>query len=208
MPIIQKCLILITISFLIKIISCRADQIDFKEKFTKIINQELELLDSLSRPAANSPDFIVIEKSSFLDFKEKLSDTLLFEGINPFNYYPNSGGVDSSSVSSSTIENLILNENASLFGIEFIGKRMTINLPNWSLVLFIFILLFLIYFTLRYYSLIIQDVSVHEQLESVTSDFESYKKSTIIKERKLMRDLIDVKNKMEELNTKDKAHLN
>ncbi|MBS4040223.1 MAG: hypothetical protein KGZ81_06445 [Flavobacteriales bacterium] len=78
------------------------------------------------------------------------------------------------------------------------------NLPFWAYILILVLILYTILISLRFFSIYFQEVSTLEQLEIVSNDFDSYKRNSIEKERKLLRDLIDAKNLIQELKDRDK----
>lgn len=83
-----------------------------------------------------------------------------------------------------------------------------IKIPLWLIVLLGFFVIYTIFISLKFFSIYFQEVSTQEQLEIIGHDFESYKKNTIEKERKLLRELIDTKNEIQELKKELKKELN
>ena len=79
------------------------------------------------------------------------------------------------------------------------GNGLTFNVPFWVVGTFLLFVIYTIFISLRFLSIYFQDVSSKEQLEIISGDFDSYKRNTIEKERKLMRDLIDAKNRINDL---------
>lgn len=77
---------------------------------------------------------------------------------------------------------------------EFILKT-----PAWLIAFLGICVVYAILISLRFYKIYYQEVSTQEQMEIISSNFEEYKKNTIEKERKLLRELIDNKNKIQEL---------
>lgn len=80
-----------------------------------------------------------------------------------------------------------------------LGNGFTIIVPFWVVGVFALFVIYTIFISLRFLSIYFQEVSTQEQLEVITGDFDSYKRNTIEKERKLMRDLIDAKNRIHDL---------
>ena len=74
-----------------------------------------------------------------------------------------------------------------------------IKVPLWLIGLLCLFVIYTIFISLKFFSIYFQEVSTQEQLEVITGDFDSYKRNTIEKERKLMRDLIDARNRINEL---------
>jgi hypothetical protein len=73
------------------------------------------------------------------------------------------------------------------------------KIPFWVFGILLAFLGYTVFISIRFFSIYFQDVTIQEQLEIVTNDFFSYKRSTIEKERKLMRDLIDARTRIQEL---------
>ena len=74
-----------------------------------------------------------------------------------------------------------------------------LEVPVWLIIVICLSVIYTIFISLKFFSIYFQEVSTKEQLEVITGDFDSYKRNTIEKERKLMRDLIDAKNRINDL---------
>jgi len=160
--------------------------------------EKIDLGDSIFQRATNSPDYLVVKENDFKAFKSSLKNDLS-------NLYNNLNAAETElMIQSDSIKNwkIYLEEaNAKIKN----NKKLNLNsqsffkFPIWLLVLIIILLAYSIFISLRFFSLYYQGISADERLDIITRDFISYKKNTIEKERKLMRDLIDAKNDIEEL---------
>ena len=95
-------------------------------------------------------------------------------------------------------DNVLITKNNRIEEFDF-RNALTFKVPFWIIGISGLFVIYTIFITLRFLSIYFQDVSTKEQLEIISGDFDSYKRNTIEKERKLMRDLIDAKNRINDL---------
>lgn len=81
-----------------------------------------------------------------------------------------------------------------------------LNVPLWVLALLCLFILYTLFISLKFFSIFFQSISAQERYDAVSKDFDSYKRNTIEKERKLMRDLIDAKNRINDLSQEVKNY--
>ncbi len=175
-------------------------------KLAEKINLEINWFESLAKPARNSPGFLVIEKSVFLEFKDRVNKSLIVQdsllSLNNEQIIVQDSAVKRKELSKfSTVDTK--NQPSKDLSLRF----DVFNLPIWLVISIVLFFVYTIFISLKFYTLFSKEISIQEQLEVVTTDFESYKKSTIVRERKLLRDLIDAKNKMEDFENQHKKIL-
>lgn len=168
-------------------------------KTTEKIKRIVYSGDSIFFGSTISPDYLLVKKKDFEIFKAGLeneyskTDSIL--NIKEMELTLKSDSVKS-------LRRVVEQTNTGIKNnAEFdLDGQLLFRLPYWAIGFLAIFLGGLIYISLRFFSLHFQEVSMQEQLSVITNDFDLYKKNTIEKERKLVRDLIDSKNRIEELN--------
>jgi hypothetical protein len=165
---------------------------------SKKIEKKIDLGDSIFQRATNSPNYLIVKEKDFKVFKSNLENDLSDLYIN-LNTAETELMIQSDSIKLWKVfleEAKVKIKNSEKFSFN---SQSFFNLPIWLLAMIILFLGYSIFISLRFFSLYYQGISANDQLDIITKDFISYKKNTIEKERKLMRDLIDAKNDIEEL---------
>jgi hypothetical protein len=202
--------LLITILFLILPLYSVKNELVGQQKrvsFNLDPTSTIQLPDSIFSVSKNSPDFYIVR----IDLLKKQQGNLKSLG-NQFNAKLNE--LESQVVSlNDSIHKLVQSKNSVNGGLfdrndfDGGGNRWAIiasNLPFWAYFFIFVFILYTIFISLRFFSIYFQEVSTLEQLEIVSNDFDVYKRNAIEKERKLLRDLIDAKNLIQEYRDKEK----
>jgi len=155
---------------------------------------------------------IVVEVIDFPDFKEVVNDSYAFheysDKFHPEVFDKNLHLVQLKAIQQSDsyettnnylrVKNRIDQDHIETKESDLAGGLL-LKIPFWIFGILLAFLGYTVFISIRFFSIYFQDVTTQEQLEIVTNDFFSYKRSTIEKERKLMRDLIDARTRIQEL---------
>lgn len=166
----------------------------------------LNKLDSLLRPSKNSPSYLVISKIDYNNIRSELNGKIY--QLDTLSDEHGRKGDESSELG----KNDLIKPNTPIERVEKSENNQLIKLlkllkPNDYIFLLVFfgvLILYSIYITLRFIKINSQEISTTEQISIISRDYENYKRNTIEKERKLVRDLIDLQNKLERYEAKNK----
>lgn len=143
-------------------------------------------LDTLFQPAINSPDYLVIKKSEWNGIKE-----LFIESIKAQETQFMQREIDRMMVDST--------EHVKTSKILPIEKSEAAT-NNPLLLLLIPLIGYAAFITFKLYAQRERVKLNQDILDQTEKEFQKHKKSSVERERKLMRELIDTKNKLEEIN--------
>jgi hypothetical protein len=153
-----------------------------------------EFSDSIFRVATNTPDYLVVKKSDWNQLKLILSDSLKKQ----------QEFIDSEKQSIQTLldslkqqtqinqpENRIENDSHEA-GLGFQINPLAVTIPSVALFIYGIVI------TLLFFNQKKEQKSQVERLKNLEIEINNYKKASIDRERKLMRELIDTRNQLEE----------
>lgn len=164
-----------------------------EENFIKNITNQVNSVDAIARKAS-TPGYLVIKEIDFLNFKTNLKSELYLLDSVYSDFYS-----EFRNLSLSTDSIINLNQEAEKSEVNIEGKKIEnsffSNMPFFYVGLFAAFVLYSIFISLKFYSFYSQDITTQDQLKVVAEDFESYKRNTIERERKLKRELLDLKDK-------------
>jgi hypothetical protein len=181
---------------------------DFHSSFSKDlkIDNRASIQDTLSRvletlfkPATNSPEFNIVKTKDLLSFKsfiienEKTQNGLILSLENQIMVKNDSIKLVVKELDKLALENQELlspKKKDELWGLDI----YKVILPS---LLFLLVLL-LIYLAIYYLKLYTELKSSKESIVSVEKELETYKRNSVERERKLMRQLLDLQKKLEE----------
>jgi len=164
-----------------------------KENLLNSIKNQLVQVDSIVMKAS-TPGYLVVKEVDFLNFRVNLDkELLILDSV----YSVFLLGFERPSVLFSDPEELIPKDKSRKV---LSGKTQDENsffsaIPVYYYVIFLVFSVYSVFISLKFYSYYSQDITTQDQLKIVSDDFESYKKSTIDRERKLKRELLDLKEK-------------